>query len=133
MRNIQKPGLIWLLIVTLINYLAQIPYYLRLYYFPHHLLPSVSAVLLLGGTLLWFLVGYIGTQLKNNWGYRALVGFLIIEALFYTLSVVRGGFWYQIHAADPLIKSIFIIGYISGGVAGYYAYYLARFRSAYLR
>lgn len=72
-----------LLLVTLANYIAQVPYYLYNYYFPYHVLPTVSSVVLLGLTLVWFLMGYFGLQKKYKYGYGILLSFLIVEALFY--------------------------------------------------
>lgn len=47
-----------LLIVVLVNYAAQVPYYIHQYYAPHGFLPSVYGSILLGLTLMGFLVAY---------------------------------------------------------------------------
>lgn len=118
-RNLQI--LFW---VTILNYLAQIPYYLHNYYFPYHVLPSVSAIVLLGITLVWFLSGYIGLKRKWKYGYLLLVTFLTAEALFYLHSFVFGAFFFQIQNPSLIIKAVFLYGYVSGAVAAYYAYRL---------
>ena len=45
-------------VVVVANYVAQVPYYLRLYYFPHHAPPALWGTLALAATLAWFLVGF---------------------------------------------------------------------------
>ncbi len=114
--------------ITIANYIAQIPYYLYNYYFPYHTLPTVSSIVLLGATLVWFLTGYFGTVSGWKYGYALLISFLSIEALFYLHSLVFGAFFFQMQNPHPIIKIVFVIGYISGAVAGYYVYRLARSR-----
>lgn len=121
-----QPALTVLLLITLVNYAAQIPYYVHNYYTPHHMLPGVRAVGLLGFTLLWFLVGYIAFEKKLRFGYRILLSFLIVEALFYTHTMLTGSFIYQLRNHSNTIKAVFIIGYISGITAAYYVYVLLR-------
>jgi hypothetical protein len=131
MQNKSIPGLSIILWATCLNYLAQVPYYFHNSYFPYHIFPSISGILLLGMTLAWFLVGYIGFQKKSRFGYPVLVSFLTVEALFYFLSVLSGAFIFQLENPSVLLKIIFLIGYISGGVAGYFAYTLIRYRKNY--
>ncbi len=120
-----KSILLW---VTLANYAAQVPYYLYNYYFPYRVLPTFSSIALLGFTLVWFLFGYFGFQKKIKYSYGLLLSFLIVEALFYLHSFVFGAFFFQMQNPNPIIKAVFIVGYISGAVAGYYAYRLIRSR-----
>jgi hypothetical protein len=115
-----KASLPFLLWITILNYLAQIPYYLRNYYFPYHAAPNVRGVILLSATLLWFLVGYVGFQKNKKWGTYVLLSFLIIEALFYLISVLSGAFLFQMGNPSLIIRSVFIIGYLSGAVSAYY-------------
>lgn len=115
-----------LLWVTVVNYLAQIPYYLHNYYFPYHVPPSLSAVVLLGITLIWFVAGYIGTKRKKHYGYYLLLSFLLAEALFYFHTIVFGAFIFQLQNPSLLIKAVFFMGYVSGITAAYYAYALVR-------
>ena len=112
--------------VTVANYVAQIPYYLYNYYFPYHVWPTVSSIVLLGMTLLWFLAGYIGVQRQRRYGNFLLVSFLLFEVLFYLHSVISGAFFFQMQNPSLVIKVVFLMGYVSGAVAGYYAYLLIR-------
>ena len=115
-----------LLVITLINYLAQIPYYLHNYYDPHHLIPGTRAVILLGITLLWFVFGYIGYVKKVSYGFGILFSYLIVEGFFYISSIFSGTFGHQLQNQSNIIKSVFIVGYISGLTSVYYAYKLFR-------
>lgn len=110
--------------VTIANYIAQVPYYLHNYYFPYHILPTPSSIVLLGLTLLWFLAGYIGIVKDRKYGYPALLSFLLVETLFYFHSLVFGAFFFQMQNPNPIIKIVFIVGYISGVTAMYYFYML---------
>jgi uncharacterized YccA/Bax inhibitor family protein len=121
-----------LLIITIINYLAQIPYYLHNYYFPYRSAPTISAILLLGGTLVWFLIGYIGCIKRKSYGYKTLLTFLIVEALFYGKTLLSGTFIKQLHNHSLIINAVFVIGYISGITAGIYIWMLIRHRSSML-
>ena len=86
--------------------------------------------MLLGGTLLWFLIGYFGVIYEWKYGRALLVSFLSVEALFYLHSFVFGTFFFQMQNPHPIIKIVFIIGYISGAVAGYYVYRLVSSQGA---
>ena len=112
--------------VTIINYLAQIPYYLHNYYVPYHTSPSLSGIVLLGITLIWFLAGYVGTKRKNRYGHFILLGFLLAEALFYFHTIIFGAFIFQLQNPSLLIKAVFLMGYVSGITAAYFVYVLVR-------
>jgi cation transport ATPase len=126
------PDLRFLFIITIVNYLAQIPYYLHNYYFPHHLSPTDSSIILLGITLIWFLLGYIGLQAHKVIGYWILLSFLAIEAVFYLHTLLYGAVFAQLRNQSPLIKTVFIVGYLSGIVSAYYVTALLRFKDRYL-
>jgi len=121
-----------LLVITLINYLAQIPYYLHNYYYPHHLIPGTRAVILLGITLLWFVFGYIGYVKKASYGFGILFSYLIVEGFFYISSIFSGTFGHQLQSQSNTIRTVFIIGYISGLISAYYAYRLFRWRKQHI-
>lgn len=126
MKQLSIRSLRFLFWITMANYIAQIPYYLYNYYFPYHALPTASSIALLGLTLGWFLAGYFRFQKKYKHGNILLLSFLVIEALFYIHSFIFGAFFFQMLNPNPIIKMVFIIGYVSGAVAAYYAYRLTR-------
>lgn len=121
-----------LLLVTVINYIAQIPYYLHNYYFRYHLAPTASSIALLGGTLVWFLIGYIGTTHHKKYGYGTLLSFLAVEALFYAHTLLSGVFLQQLHNPSMVINAVFVIGYISGITAGMYVWLLVRHKASFV-
>lgn len=124
----KHPSLKFLFWATIINYSAQIPYYLYNYYFPYHVPPTLSSIVLLGITLAWFVLGYAGVRQQRRWGYYALLRFLLVEAVFYAHTLLLGTFIFQLQHPNPVIKAVFLIGYLSGIVAGYYAYLLIRYK-----
>ena len=117
-----------LLFITLLNFAAQIPYYLYNYYFPYHVWPTLSSIVLLGLTLVWFLAGYFGVLRGWRYGRAILISFLSVEALFYLHSFIFGAFFFQMQNPNPIIKAVFVVGYVSGITAGYYIYALIRNR-----
>ncbi|HKV84041.1 MAG TPA: hypothetical protein VJN88_05760 [Ktedonobacterales bacterium] len=125
---------LWLvLVVVLANYMAQVPYALHLY----HKLPFDSGTLLLCATLLWFLCGFVGLMLWPRPGYWILLSFLLIEVGFYTynmLNQVRHGFppFFHLGNRDPILFTVFTIGYINQLAGLYFIYYLLRHRRALL-
>lgn len=111
------------LAVIVSNYVAQIPYYLHLYYFPRHIAPSPTGVALLGLTLAWFLLGYIG--LARGWraGYWLLLTYLAAVVAFYLgnmLNQVANGFgpFFHVQTRDPILFVVFGVGYLNlvGGI-----------------
>jgi len=138
-RSTGQRAFLWVVFcVVIANYLAQIPYTLHLYYFPHHVLPSVSATLLLGATLVWFLAGWgllsHGGRLARG-GYWLLLAFLLVEVVFYAgnmLTQVTHGYppFMHLQQRDPVLWVVFAIGYLNllGGV--YFLYYLVRYHAA---
>ncbi|HET9109399.1 MAG TPA: hypothetical protein VFN78_01115 [Ktedonobacterales bacterium] len=117
------------LVVVGANYLAQIPYYLRVYYFPHHVGPSISGTLLLGCTLVWFLVGYGRLLTGSAKGYWLLVSFLATEVFFYTYNMVNQvahGLPPFLHLSvrDPVLFAVFGIGYLNMLAGVYFLFVL---------
>ena len=115
-----------LIVITLVNYAAQIPYYVHNDYTPQHALPGVRAIMLMAGTLAFFALGLAGYQRRLRWGAPVLIAFLTIEAVFYAVTFVTGEFIFQLANPSYLLKAVFVIGYASGAAAGYYAYRLLR-------
>ena len=112
-----------ILVVVGANYLAQIPYYLYLYYFPHHVPPSLFGTLLLAATFVWFLAGWL------------LLAFLLTEFVFYAANMVNQvahGFapFFHLQNRDPLLFTVFAIGYLNliGGLV-FAIFLIWRYRS----
>lgn len=122
-----------LVVAVALNYMAQVPYYLHQYYLPHHQPPSPLGILLLGITLLWFVVGYAGYVSGRRLGYPVLVGFLLAQVLFYGHSIVLGamtgaGAVAQLTTSSHFLLVIFAVGYLNFAVAAGYLVWLLRSR-----
>jgi hypothetical protein len=116
-----------LVAITLLNYAAEVPYFLHN---EPHQLPGLRAVALLGATLAWFALGLAGFVRRQNWGFAVLVSFLATEAIFYGATFASGAFIPELENRSDLLKAIYALGYGSGAVAGYYAWRLVRGRFA---
>jgi hypothetical protein len=125
---------LWLtLMVVGANYLAQIPYYLDVYYFPHGAAPSLSGSFLLGLTFVWFLVGYLRLRKGSVKGYWLLLSFLVTEVFFYAHNMfiqVMHGYppFLHLQARDPILTVVFDIGYLNMLLGAYFIYALLRHR-----
>jgi hypothetical protein len=114
-----------LLVVVVLNYFAQIPYYFHQYYLGRHLAPSWTGTLLLLFTLLWFLAGYTRFVSGKKYGMGLLLSFLAAQVLFYGHAIISGltnggGAVAQLKTHSPFLFVIFFIGYINFVVAAYY-------------
>ena len=121
------------MIVVGANYLAQIPYYLRVYYFPHGAPPSLPGTVLLGLTLLWFLAGWLPLAQGSGKGYWLLLSFLVTEVFFYAYNEVnqmRHCFapFFHLQTHDAILFVVFGIGYVNMFAGFYFLYYLIRHR-----
>jgi hypothetical protein len=118
--------------IILLDYLAQVPYYLVNYFLPHHVAPTVTAVVLLSLTLVWFLGGYIALRSGRPFGYWLLLSFLLVEGLFYLTTLLFGSAALQLENPNPLNKIVFVIGYLTGIVSLFYFVVILVLRDRYL-
>lgn len=108
-----------ILVVVGANYLAQIPYYLYLYYLPHRTLPPLFGTSLLAVTFIWFLAGWLLLARRGSQaGYWLLLTFLLTECIFYSLNMVNQvahGFapFFHLQNTDLLLWIVFAIGYLN--------------------
>jgi hypothetical protein len=113
-----RPALWVMFAIIVADYVAQIPYYLRLYYFPHHAAPSLFGTLGLAMTLAWFLVGFALLLRGRPMGYWLTLTFLVTETGFYlynNIAQVAHGYPPFFHLAnpDPILWTVFAIGYLN--------------------
>ena len=113
-----------LVAVTLLDYVAQVPYYVHNDFTVSHPLPAFRAVGLLGLTLIWFLAGLRLYRSGDRWGYPLLLSYLVVEAVFYLETLLSGLFLTQLRNPSGLIDAVFVIGYLSGLTAAWYAWRL---------
>ena len=125
-----------ILVVVGANYLAQIPYYLHLYYFPRHAPPSLLGTSLLVATFVWFLAGWLLlTRRGSRVGFWLLLTFLLTEFFFYLANMVNQvahGFapFFHLQNRDPLLFTVFAIGYLNLiGAFVFVVFLVARYRT----
>ncbi len=114
-----RTGLYVLFAVTVLNYVAQIPYYMH-FYGVHHVAPSALGMVLLALTFALFLAGYVYTLRGHRFGGRILFGFLALEFVFYLLHNLSGAFLQDLPVSDPLFLIVSLIGYLNTIVAFVY-------------
>ncbi len=126
-----RTGLYVLFAVTVLNYVAQIPYYIH-FYGVHHVAPSALGTVLLALTFAVFLAGYIYTLRGHRFGGWILFAFLIVEFGFYLLHNVSGAFLNDLPVGDPLFQIVSLIGYLNTIVALVYLILILRDRKLFL-
>ena len=114
-----------LFLLILANFLAQIPYYLHLYYNPNNLLAQLRGGFLLLIVFVLFLLASILLFKRTVIGYWLMVMFLTVEFLFYVWNTLGGvihgyGFFYHLANPDLILRAVFAIGYVNLFVSGYF-------------
>jgi len=124
-----KPIRVQVIILSLLilaNFIAQIPYFLHLYYKPGmNLLAEVRPSLIMGLVFAVFLVASILLFKRTVAGYWLMLIFLTVEFLFYLWNtigeVVHGyGLFFHLQNPDLLLKTVFAVGYINLFASGYF-------------
>ena len=113
MRKI--PWLHVLLVVVLANYLAQLVYYLDLYY-PQPLAIPGTALLVL--TFVWFLAGYVGARRGWWMGRLLLLTFLLAMVGFHVTSpsglLIHGyGLLWRFQHHNLPVRMVFSVRYLN--------------------
>ncbi len=115
---------VWALFaVILANFVAQIPYFLHLYYTPQHPFPELKSSILMGSVLVVFLVGFGLLQKRVKAGWYVLVFYLTVEFLFYLWNIIGGvlhgyGLFFHLSDRDPILWVVNAIGYVTFFAAG---------------
>ena len=126
-----------LFLLILANFIAQIPYYLHLYYNPDNLLAQLRGGYLLLIVFVVFLLASFLLFKRTAIGYWLMVMFLATEFLFYvwnTLGGVLHGYGFLYHLANPdlLLRAVFAVGYVNLFVSGYFLCLLLLKRTTFL-
>jgi hypothetical protein len=127
---------IFLYLLILANFIAQIPYFFHLYYHSQSLISSSKSFLIMGAVFLFFLTASIFTFTRHRIGYPLLLIFLAAEFLFYlwnTLGTVMHGYalFFQIYNPDLLLRIVYSIGYVNLFASGYFIFLLLRYKSVF--
>jgi hypothetical protein len=123
-KNIRIQVIILFLLI-LANFVAQIPYYLHLYYNPNNVLAQARGGLLLLFVFGVFLLASILLFKRQVLGYWLMVMFLAVEFLFYLWNtvgeVMHGyGLFFHLNNPDLLLRAVFAIGYVNLFASGYF-------------
>jgi hypothetical protein len=120
----------WLLSgIILANFVAQIFYFIHLYYTPQNPLPNLQSTLALGSVFVLFLAGVVLLLLKPYMGYIVLSIFLALEFFFYLWNIIGGmlhgyGMFFHLAEPDPTLWVVFAIGYLNFFASGYFLFLL---------
>jgi hypothetical protein len=122
-----RVSLYGLFAITVLNYLAQIPYYIH-FYGVHHVAPSPLGLTLLGLTFVFFLAGFALTLRNRRSGWWLLLAFLTLEFAFYVVHDLSGAFLQDLPVSDSLFLVVSLIGYLNTVAAFVYIILLVRGR-----
>jgi hypothetical protein len=109
--RLTRSVLIALTVVTVTNYVWQVPYAIHQYGSAWVGLPRLSGLLIV--TLVWFLVGVVRYAGGNRGGTALLSSFLAIEALFYLLHNLTGAFGHDLPLTNPVVLVASVLGYLN--------------------
>ena len=101
-----------LVVVTVANYVWQVPYYLHLYGRFGISFGGLAVPLLL--TFLWFLVATVFMVTRRRCGVPAMASFLVVEALFYLVHNVSGAAGRDLPGGDVVLLMASLLGYLNG-------------------
>jgi len=124
-RNTRVQVIILFLLI-LANFIAQIPYYLHLYYKPNfNQLAQLKSGIPMIIVSTFFILASILFFKRTIAGYWLMLTFLATEFLFYLWnaigSVIHGyGLFFQLSNPDLLLRAVFAIGYINLFASGYF-------------
>jgi hypothetical protein len=123
-KSIRVQSIILFLLI-LANFIAQIPYYIHLYYNPNNLLSQVKGGLIMIFVFVVFLLASILLFKHTALGYWLMFIFLTVEFLFYLWNtfgeVIHGyGLFFHLNNPDLLLRAVFAIGYVNLLVSGYF-------------
>jgi hypothetical protein len=125
-------ALSFLLGITLLNYIAQIPYYIHFYGVYHGIPNPLGVVIFLVATLALFLVGYFLTLQMKRFGGWLLLAFLALEFVGYLGHNLSGAFLRDLPTNDPLFFTVSLIGYLNLAASFIYLIVIITFRGSLL-
>ena len=117
---------VWVLTgIVLVNFVAQVPWFLLNYYTPQRPWPTLRSSVTMGAVLALFIVGTVLFIRRRQTGYFLMAVFLAGQFLFYLWNTVGGavhgfGWFYHLADPDPRRRAIFAAGYLAFLASGYY-------------
>ncbi len=119
--------------LILLNFVAQIPYYLHLYAGRQAVSVTARSSLIMGAVFAFFLLASWLLFKGQRRGYPLMLAFLSAEFLFYLFGLISStlhGFtpFFQVRNPDVVLRVIYSIGYINLFASGYFLWLLIRYR-----
>ena len=115
-----------LVVVTVANYVWQVPYYLHFYGRFGKSPGGLTVPLLL--TFVWFLVGTALLVTRRRGGVPVMASFLVVEALFYLVHNLSGAAGRDLPADDVVLLVASLLGYLNALGAVLFLVWLFRTR-----
>ncbi len=100
-----------LVVLTVANYVWQVPYYLHFYGRFGKPPGGLTVPLLL--TFVWFLVGTVLLVTRRRGGVPVMAAFLVVEALFYLVHNLTGAAGRDLPSNDPVLLIASLLGYLN--------------------
>ncbi len=122
--------------LILLNFVAQVPYYIHLYAGRQAVAVTARSSLIMGAVFAVFLLASWLLFTGQRPGYPLMVAFLAVEFLFYLFGLITStlhGFapFFQVGNPDVVLRVIYSIGYMNLFASGYYIWLLIRYGSSF--
>lgn len=122
--------------IVLLNFAAQVPYFLHLYLGRQPWLTSLRSFAVMGLVFAFFLTAAILLFKGRREGYLLMVAFLATEFLFYLFGSVSSalhgfGLFFQVRNPDVVLRVIYSVGYLNLFASGYFLLLLVSRRRAF--
>ncbi len=119
--------------LILLNFLAQVPYYVHLYAGRQALAVTARSSLVMGVVFAVFLLASWLCFSGQRPGYPLMLAFLAVEFLFYLFGLITStlhGYapFFQVRNPDVVLRVIYSIGYMNLFASGYFLWLLVRYR-----
>lgn len=117
-----------LVVVTVANYVWQVPYYEHFYGRHGHAPGGLTVPLVL--TFVWFSLGTVLLVARRRGGLPVLASFLVVEALFYLVHNLSGAAGRDLPAHDTVLLVASVLGYLNALASVAFLVWLRRVRRA---
>lgn len=115
-----------LVVVTVSNYVWQVPYYLHFYGRFGEAPGGLTGPLLF--TFAWFAVGTALLVARRRGGVPVMASFLVVEALFYLVHNLTGAAGRDLPTSDVVLLTASLLGYLNALAAILFLAWLVRAR-----
>lgn len=118
-----------LFFLILLNFVAQVPYFIHLYIRTQPLSTTLRSALIMGAVFAFFMIASVYLFKGRSPGYPLMLVFLAVEFLFYfgnLINSLRHGYapFFQVNNPDLTLRIIYSIGYLNLFASAYFLYLL---------